>query len=111
MDVAITGSSGLIGTALAAELRSQGHRVRPIVRRPPAGPDEIGIDSLDLAGVDAVVNLAGAGIGDKRWDEQRKREIHDSRTETTTKVAAAVTAAGVPVLLSGSAIGYYGDRG
>lgn len=111
MQVAITGSSGLIGTALSAALRDAGHRVTPIVRRSPARPDELGLDALDLTGVDAVVNLAGAGIGDKRWDEERKRLLVSSRVETTRKVAAAVAAAGVPVLLSGSAIGFYGNRG
>lgn len=111
MEVAITGSSGLIGTALAAALRAEGHRARPVVRRAPSGPDEIGIDALDLTGVDAVVNLAGEGIAEKRWDDEQKRTIVDSRIDVTTKVAAAVAAAGVPVLLSGSAIGYYGSRG
>jgi uncharacterized protein (TIGR01777 family) len=111
MQVAITGSSGLIGTALTSALRSAGHRVRPIVRRAPSDPDEIGMDALDLAGVDAVVNLAGAGIADERWDEERKRLLVSSRVDTTTTVAAAVVRDGVPVLLSCSAIGYYGNRG
>lgn len=111
MQVAITGSSGLIGSALAAALRAAGHGVRPIVRRAASGPEEISMGALDLGGVDAVVNLAGAGIGDGRWNEARKRQLVASRVETTEQVAAAVAAAGVPVLLSGSAIGVYGDRG
>ena len=111
MEIAITGSSGLIGSALAASLRSAGHRVRPIVRRTPAGPDEIGIDALELTGVGAVVNLAGEGIGAKRWTPEQKEKILSSRVTTTSKVAAAVARDGVPVLLSGSAIGVYGDRG
>ena len=111
MQVAITGSSGLIGSALAAALRSDGHRVRPIVRRAVHGPDELPMDALDLTGVDAVVNLAGEGIAEKRWNDEQKRTILTSRTETTRAVAAAVAAANVPVLLSGSAIGYYGHRG
>jgi uncharacterized protein (TIGR01777 family) len=111
MDVAITGSSGLIGTALSEALRAAGHRVRPVVRRSASGPDEISMGALAFVGVDAVVNLAGAGIGDKRWNEARKRELVASRVETTQKVVAAVVRDGVPVLLSGSAIGYYGSRG
>ena len=111
MDIAITGSSGLIGSALGAALRAEGHRVRPVVRRAPSGPDEIGMDGLDLTGVDAVVNLAGEGIAEKRWDDEQKRKLVESRTVTTDAVARAVAAAGVPVLLSGSAIGFYGDRG
>lgn len=111
MHVAITGSSGLIGSALGVALRAEGHRVRPIVRRAASGADELSMDGLDLTGVDAVVNLAGEGIAEKRWDDEQKRKILTSRTETTRAVAAAVAAANVPVLLSGSAIGYYGDRG
>lgn len=111
MEIAITGSSGLIGSALAASLGGAGHRVRPIVRRAPSGPDEIGVDALDLTGVDAVVNLAGAGIGEKRWTPEQKEKILSSRVTTTSKVAAAVVRDGVPALVSGSAIGVYGDRG
>jgi uncharacterized protein (TIGR01777 family) len=111
MDIAITGSSGLIGSALASALRSQGHRVRPVVRRAATGPDELSCDALDLTGGDAVVHLAGAGIAEKRWDDEQKRKIRDSRIDGTRTVVDAVVAAGTPVLLSGSAIGYYGDRG
>lgn len=111
MDIAITGSTGLIGSALAAALRAEGHRVRPVVRRTPSGPDEIGMDGLDLTGVDAVVHLAGEGIAEKRWDDEQKRKILDSRVDGTRAVAEAVAAAGVPVLLSASGVHYYGDRG
>ncbi len=111
MDIAITGSSGLIGSALAAALRTEGHRVRPVVRRPASSPDELSMDALDLTGVGAVVHLAGEGIAEKRWDAAQKRRILESRTIGTRAVAEAVAAAGVPVLLSASAIGYYGDRG
>jgi uncharacterized protein (TIGR01777 family) len=112
VDIAITGSSGLIGSALAAALRAEGHRVRPVVRRAPSGPDELPMDGLDLTGVDAVVHFAGEGIAAKRWDAEQKRKILESRREGTRVVAAAVAAApNRPVLLSGSAIGYYGDRG
>src|SRR5688572_15664460 len=118
MDIAITGSSGLIGTALSERLRREGHRVRPVVRRPAANDDEIRwdptggtIETSKLEGVDAVVNLAGAGIGDKRWTPERKREIRESRTIGTGTIARAVAEAEVPVLVSGSAVGFYGNRG
>jgi hypothetical protein len=114
MDIAITGSTGLIGSALAASLRVGGHRVRPVVRRPPTTPDELGMDALDLAGVDAVVHLAGEGIAEKRWDDEQKRKIIESRRDGTRRVAEAIAALEAPqkpVLLSGSAIGYYGNRG
>ena len=72
MDIAVTGSSGLIGSTLAAGLRADGHRVRPIVRRPPERPDEVRwdpavgvIDARGLEGIDALVHLAGEGIGDE----------------------------------------------
>jgi uncharacterized protein (TIGR01777 family) len=118
--IAITGSSGLIGTALGRRLEADGHQVVPVVRG-EAGPGAISwdpaaarLDPRDLAGVDAVVNLAGAGIGDARWTDRRKREIVDSRVKGTTLLSEALAAAegGPSVLLSGSAVGYYGsDRG
>ena len=117
--VAITGSHGLIGTALVSRLRGEGHTPVRIVRSTP-GPGEIGWDPaagrLDpgaLAGIDAVVNLAGAGIGDHRWTDEYRREVLESRVRATTTLADAIAAAeeGPGVLLSGSAIGFYGDRG
>lgn len=118
MRVGITGASGLIGTALRERLALGGHTPVAFVRRTP-GPGEIGwdpaggtLDAGDLEGLDAVVNLAGAGIGDKRWTPARKAEIRDSRVKATTLLAETMARAGGPgVLLSGSAIGYYGDRG
>ncbi len=123
MRVAITGSSGLIGTALRAHLTSLGHTAIPVVRSSP-GPDEIGWSPNDdaadpaalaaqLEGVDAVVHLAGAGIGDKRWTDEYKRVLVDSRIKGTTLLAAALAQCGdgPKVLLSGSAIGIYGARG
>jgi uncharacterized protein len=118
MRVAITGSHGLIGTALQTRLRAAGHEPVAIVRSAP-GPREIGwdpragrLDPQALAGVDAVVNLAGAGIGDKRWNDDYRRVVVESRTRGTTLIADTMAglAGGPQVLLSGSAIGFYGDR-
>ncbi|MHB1710169.1 MAG: TIGR01777 family oxidoreductase [Acidimicrobiales bacterium] len=137
MRVAITGSSGLIGTALSASLRSDGHQVVRVLRHrvgPADGsPSQSGsslsrtleepalywnpvrgdIDAAGLEGVDAVVHLAGAGIGDKRWTNGRKREILDSRVGPTSLLAATLASMDDPpsVMLSGSAIGIYGGRG
>ena len=121
MDVAVTGSSGLIGTALVAALSQAGHRPIRLVRRDPTpGSDEIRwdpadgtIDAASLEGVDAIVNLAGAGIGDKRWTPAYKKLCYDSRVDGTALLAT--TMAGLnqrpSVFLSGSAIGYYGSQG
>jgi NAD dependent epimerase/dehydratase family enzyme len=120
MDVAVTGASGLIGTALCRSLASDGHRVLPLVRRSPDTADEIQWDPaaglLDpgaLEGIDAVVHLAGAGIADKRWTEARKGEILESRTRGTSLLAGALAKLERPpaVFVSGSAVGYYGDGG
>ncbi|MCU1346419.1 MAG: Epimerase [Acidimicrobiia bacterium] len=118
MDVVISGSSGLIGTALIDRLRSHGHRVVRLVRR-EAGTDELswdpaagGIDAAGLEGVDAVVHLSGAGIADHRWTDAYKGEVLSSRTRSTSLLAATLAKLQRPakVLLSGSAIGYYGNR-
>ena len=117
MRVAITGSTGLIGSALAPHLESLGHEVVRVVRRSPTGSDilwapaEGTLDPAALSGVDAVVHLAGAGIGDKRWTDSYKQELLESRTKSTTLLAEAIAAAtdGPRVLLSGSAIGIYGS--
>lgn len=121
MDIAITGSTGLIGEALRASLLADGHRVVRVVRRAASGPDEIRwdpaagqLDPADLAGLDAVVHLAGEGIAEKRWTDAQKRRILTSRTEGTGLVARAMAECGADgprVLVSGSAIGWYGDRG
>lgn len=120
MRIAVTGASGLIGRALAADLAGRGHDVVRLVRRPPRGADEAEwdpaagrLDPADLAGCRAVVHLAGAGVGDKRWTAARKRVLYDSRVRGTATVAAAVAAMDAPpdVLLCGTAIGYYGDTG
>ena len=116
----MTGSGGLIGSALVRRLREAGHRVRRVVRSGGEGADEVRwdptggtIDSSALAGVDAVVNLAGEGIGDHRWTEAQKRRIRDSRVVGTTVLAEALAGldARPSVLLNASAVGYYGDRG
>lgn len=122
MDVAITGSSGLIGGALANRFETEGHRVVRLVR--PETPERRGdvvrwdptsdlIDSGGLEGIDAVVHLAGAGIGDERWTDARKRAILDSRTLGTTLISSALAGLQRPprVFVSGSATGFYGDGG
>jgi hypothetical protein len=118
--VAITGASGLIGSELRASLESDGHEVLRLVRRDPVDPSEVqwdpkggSVDAAALAGVDAVVHLAGAGVGNRRWSASYKREIRDSRVLGTRTLARAVAGLDpVPaVLVSGSAIGYYGDTG
>lgn len=116
--VAIAGSSGLIGAALVAALRSADHRVLRIVRRAPANRDEVqwnpdsgDFDPARLEGVDAVVNLCGVGVGDKRWSGSYKQLLRDSRIDPTEVISAAVAEAGTPVLVNASAVGYYGDTG
>jgi uncharacterized protein len=117
--IAVTGSSGLIGTALVSALRERGDEAVRLVRRPPRAPDELQwdpstrrLDPAALDGVDGVVHLAGAGVGDRRWSPAHKREVLASRTDSTTAVATAVAQADHPMrLVSGSAVGYYGDRG
>ena len=117
MRVIISGASGLIGSALSSELRTGGHEVVALVRRPAAGAHEIQwdpakgeLDAEALAGAHAVVHLAGAGIGDHRWTDEYKREVLESRTKGTTLIAEKIAASSQrpPVLLSGSAIGFYG---
>jgi uncharacterized protein (TIGR01777 family) len=118
--IAITGATGLIGTALAQSLRAAGNAVRPVVRRPSDDPGAVRwdpaegtIDAAGLAGVDAVVHLAGAGIGDKRWSAERKREILESRTQGTALIARTLAEMPTPpaTFVSGSAIGFYGSPG
>ena len=120
MRVAVTGASGLIGSALVPHLRSVGHDVVRLVRRPPAAGDEVTwdpaagtVDLAALAGVDGVIHLAGAGVGDHRWTDAYKREILDSRVEGTHAIVNAITQLDPAprVLVSASAIGWYGDTG
>ena len=116
--VAITGSSGLIGSALSAFLRDRGDEVVRLVRRPARTPDEIRwdpssrhLDPASLDGVTAVVNLAGAGVGDKRWTPGYQQQILASRVDSTHTIATALAQRGGRArLVSGSAVGFYGDR-
>jgi uncharacterized protein (TIGR01777 family) len=114
----IAGASGLIGTALAARLSEAGHDVRKLVRRasrtgdefrwdPPAG--NIAEGAFDS--VDAVVNLCGAPLFPQRWSAARKQVLLDSRLEPTEVLAEAVAEHGIPLLINGSAVGFYGDTG
>jgi uncharacterized protein (TIGR01777 family) len=131
MLVAITGSSGLIGRALTRSLQDDGHTVRRVLR-PGSGPSSPApspgagsegpvrwdplkgeIDAAGLEGVDAVVHLAGAGVGDRRWSAARKREIRESRTRGTRLLAETLARLDRPpsVLVSASGVHFYGDRG
>ena len=116
--VAVTGSTGLIGTALVAQLRSDGYQVLKLVRRPPRSADEVSwdpikgeIDLKSLEDVDAVFHLAGAGVGDKRWTAAYRSEILNSRLLGTTTIANACEQLQPEVFISASAIGYYGETG
>ena len=120
MKVAVTGSTGLIGTALVTSLRADGHQVVRLVRRPPRGSDEVrwdprAADAGDpaLDGVDACVHLAGAGVADHRWTRAYKAEIRASRVLATRALATALAAAKPTpgVFVAASAIGWYGDTG
>lgn len=118
MKVVVAGSSGLIGTALVAALRRDGHEVTRLVRRPVHARDEFTWDpareNLDLRalhGADAVVNLCGASIGRRRWNGSYKQELRDSRIIPTDVIASAVAAAGVPTLVNASGVHYYGGAG
>ena len=121
MKVLVTGSTGLVGSALVPELRARGHEVLRLVRQPVSAPDEICWDPLDkqvplapLVAVDAVVNLAGASIaGTTRWTPARQKLLRDSRISVTKTLveALAVANAHPRVFVNASASGYYGDRG
>lgn len=119
MKIAITGSSGLIGTALISAIKERGDTVVRVVRG-TAGANDVSwdinagtIEASKLEGVDAVVHLAGAGIGDKKWTDDYKSLVVESRTLGTSLIAETI--AGLDnkpkVFVSGSAMGFYGDRG
>jgi hypothetical protein len=118
--IAMSGSTGFIGGALATSLEGDGHDVVRLVRGGPSRPGAVRwdidageIDAAGLEGLDGVVHLAGEGIGEKRWTDDQKRRIRDSRTKGTSLLADALASldAKPPVLVSGSAVGVYGDRG
>jgi uncharacterized protein len=118
--IAVTGASGLIGSALVRSLTADGHEVVRLVRRAARSEGEVCwdpegqyVDAAGLIGCDAVVNLAGAGVGDRRWTPEYKRRIRESRVLGTAALAEAVASLDEPprVLVNGSAIGIYGDTG
>ena len=116
--IAVTGASGLIGSALVGYLKSQGHTVQRLVRRAAVSSEEITwdpiagtVDMEALAGVDAVIHLAGAGVSDKRWTKKYRSEILNSRLLGTTTIAKAVAIVKPQVFISASAIGWYGESG
>ncbi len=120
MQIMVSGSSGLLGSALVPALRADGHEVRRLVRRSVADKDEVSwdpagrhLDPTSLDSVDAVVHLAGAGIGDKRWTPEYRKTVLDSRVDGTSTLSEAISAAAPRprVLLSMSGIGIYGDTG
>jgi uncharacterized protein len=119
VDVVISGAGGLIGSALSASLRSDGHQVLRLRRGGINEGDDIGwdpeagrIDAPALEGIDAVVHLAGEGIGEKRWTDEQKARIRDSRIRGTAVLAAAIASREEKpkVFVSGSAVGYYGAQ-
>jgi uncharacterized protein (TIGR01777 family) len=120
MDIAVTGASGLIGSRLVAGLRADGHRVRRLVRHQSGQADEVSwdpsagtIDAAGLEGIDALVHLAGEGIGERRWSPEQKSRIERSRLAGTALVATTLTRLDRPprVLISGSGVNYYGEAG
>jgi hypothetical protein len=119
MRVVLAGASGLIGSALKASLRADGHEIRTLVRRDAAGPDEDRwdpakglVDPHFLADADAVVCLSGVGVGDHRWNAQYKQQILRSRVDSVATIARSLAQYGGPAtFVAASAVGYYGDTG
>ncbi|MGR6321255.1 TIGR01777 family oxidoreductase [Micromonospora soli] len=122
MRILMAGVSGFLGTRLVARLTADGHQLTRLVRRTPRSEDErqwlpsaAQLDPAVVADADAVVNLAGAGVGDKRWNDEYKKVIRSSRVDSTTTLAitiAGLAAADRPaVLLNASAVGWYGNTG
>ncbi len=118
MRIVVAGSSGFIGRHLVPALRTAGHEVATLVRRPLARDDEFAwepdsgvLPAGALSGADVVINLSGAGIGDRRWTPKRRQRLRSSRLRPTQLLAGACARQRIPVLLNASAVGYYGDRG
>ncbi|AXE85394.1 TIGR01777 family oxidoreductase [Streptomyces sp. Go-475] len=120
--IAVTGASGLIGSALVRSLTADGYEVVRLVRRAPRSADEVhwdpeggDVDAAGLAGCHAVVNLAGAGVGNRRWTEAYKQRIRAGRVHGTAALARAIASLDERdrprVFVNGSAIGYYGETG
>lgn len=116
--IAVTGASGMIGSALVGHLKSEGHTIQRLVRRPVVSPDEVSwnpltgdVDLAALEGVDAIIHLAGANVGDKRWSKKYRAEILNSRLLGTNTIATAVSKLKPDVFISSSAIGWYGETG
>lgn len=118
----MAGSSGFLGAQLVQRLAADGHEVVRLVRRVPQHSGEMSwrpssgqLDPAALAGADAAVNLAGAGVGDKRWTDAYKEVLRSSRVDSTNTLARAIAAAPADsrpaVLLNASAVGWYGDTG
>lgn len=118
MRVVVAGASGFLGGHIVRALTGRGDDVTTLVRRAPRSatehawsPDAGVLPAAALEGADAVINLCGAGVGDRRWTKARKALLRTSRIQPTRLLAAACARQGVPVLLGASAVGYYGDRG
>lgn len=119
MQVLVTGGTGFVGRALCPRLAAAGHEVTVLTRRPearlPAGVSRaVGrLEQVVPDAVDAVVNLAGEPIGDARWTPERRKLLLESRTGTTSRLVAWMRGArrAPPVLVSASAVGYYGEQG
>jgi uncharacterized protein (TIGR01777 family) len=118
--VLVTGSSGFIGSALVAKLEDGGHEVIRLVRGVATGPGTVPwdpaagrLDPATIDGMDAAIHLAGEGIASRRWSSAQMARVIDSRVQGTTLLSRALSETGQPpaVLLSASAVGYYGDRG
>jgi uncharacterized protein len=122
MRLVIAGASGFLGTWLQPRLRRGGYQVVRLVRREARGADEVSwdpaagrIDAAALAGAEAVINLAGAGVADRRWTERYKRVLLDSRVQATGTLARAMAKLPAPdrprTFLTVDGINYYGDTG